>query len=152
MRPILDPTVFASSNRTMLRSLLMFAGLLFTTSANTVAVSDCGADPILKITDLSFSPSAPIAGQNGTLSTHYDVPYEISAGTAKYTCTLNGFPVLSDTYDLCTQTVCPVVVGHHDDTSESPIPDVKGTIVCKIKWETEAADELLCIQTKFQLA
>jgi hypothetical protein len=137
----------------MIRSLLFLSGLLtaFTTAANTVAVSDCGVHPILKITDLSFSPTAPIPGQNGTLFTHYEVPYEITAGVAKYTCTLNGFPVLSDTYDLCTQTKCPLTVGHHDDTSESAIPDVKGTIVCKIKWETEKAEELLCIQTKFLL-
>jgi len=131
---------------------LLSALLVVLTNANTVAVSNCGAKPILTITDLSFSPTDPIPGQNGTLFTHYEVPYEITAGVAKYTCTLNGFPVLSDTYDLCTQTKCPITAGHHDDTSESAIPDVKGTIVCKIKWETTTAEELLCIQTKFVLA
>lgn len=136
----------------MLRSLLCLSGLLLGLAANTVAVSDCGTNPILKITDLSFSPTEPIPGQNGTLFTHYDVPYEITGGVAKYTCTLNGFPVLSDTYDLCTQTACPVKAGHHDDTSESAIPDVTGTIVCKIKWETVTAEPLLCVQTKFVLA
>jgi hypothetical protein len=135
----------------MFRSLLLLSGLLFI-AANTVTVSDCGVNPILKITDLSFSPTVPVAGQNGTLFTHYDVPYEITGGIVKYTCTLNGFPVVSDTKDLCTETACPIVVGHHDDTSESAIPDVKGTIVCKIKWETVKAEELLCIQTKFQLS
>ena len=137
----------------MLRTLLLFAtAVAAAVAANTVAVSDCGVQPILKITDLSFLPLVPVAGQNGTLSTHYDVPYEITAGIARYTCTLNGFPVLSESQDLCTQTACPIVAGHHDDTSESAIPDVTGTIVCKIKWETAAAEELLCIQTKFQLA
>ena len=131
---------------------LLSALLVVLANANTVAVSDCGTTPLLTITDLSFSPTAPIPGQNGTLFTHYEVPSEITAGVAKYTCTLNGFPVLSDTYDLCTQTKCPITVGHHDDTSESAIPDVKGTIVCKIKWETTTAEELLCIQTKFLLA
>lgn len=131
---------------------LLSALLVVLTNANTVAVSDCGVNPILTTTDLSFSPTAPIPGQNGTLFTHYDAPYDITAGVAKYTCTLNGFPVLSDTYDLCTQTKCPITAGHHDDTSESAIPDVKGTIVCKIKWETTTAEELLCIQTKFLLA
>ena len=135
----------------MFRSLLLLSGLLLA-ATNTVTVSDCGVNPILKITDLAFLPTVPVAGQNGTLFTHYDVPYEITGGIAKYTCTLNGFPVLSDTKDLCTETACPIVAGHHDDTSESPIPDVKGTIVCKIKWETTKAEELLCIQTKFQLA
>ena len=134
----------------MLRSLLWLSGLLMGLAANTVTVSDCGTNPILKITDLSFSPLEPIPGQNGTLFTHYDVPYEITGGVAKYTCTLNGFPVLSDTYDLCTQTACPIKAGHHDDVSESAIPEVKGTIVCKIKWETD--EQLLCIQTKFILA
>ena len=136
----------------MLRSLLYLISLLATVAANSVLVSDCGTHPILTITELSFSPTAPIPGQNGTLFTHYEVPSEITAGVVKYTCTLNGFPVVSETYNLCTQTACPITAGHHDDTSESAIPDVAGTIVCKIKWETEAAEELLCIQTKFLLA
>ena len=136
----------------MLRSLLYLISLLATVAANSVLVSDCGTHPILTITDLSFSPTAPIPGQNGTLFAHYEVPSEITAGVAKYTCTLNGFPVVSETYNLCTQTACPITAGHHDDTSESAIPDVAGTIVCKIKWETEAAEELLCIQTRFLLA
>ena len=131
---------------------LLSALFVVLANANTVAVSDCGTNPLLTVTDLSFSPTAPVPGQNGTLFTHYEVPSEITAGVAKYTCTLNGFPVLSDTYDLCTQTKCPIAVGHHDDKSESAIPDVKGTIVCKIKWETEKAEELMCIQTKFLLA
>ena len=138
----------------MVRSLLYLSGLLLGLAANTtntVTVSECGVNPILKITELAFTPTAPIPGQNGTLFTHYDVPYEITAGTAKYTCTLNGLPVLSETYDLCTQTACPITAGHHDDKSESAIPDVAGTIVCKIKWETESAAQLLCIQTKFIL-
>jgi len=135
----------------MFRALLGLVAVVASVT-NTVTVTDCGVKPALKITALSFSPSAPVAGQNGTLSTSYDVPYEITQGVAKYTCTLNGFPVLSDTYDLCTQTACPITVGHHDDTSESAIPDVKGTIVCKIKWTTVAEEELLCIQTKFLLA
>ena len=135
----------------------MFRGIFLILSGvvalynNSVAVTDCNTASILKITALSFSPDAPESGQNGTLSTHYDVPYEITKGTAKYTCTLNGLPVLSETYDLCTQTTCPITVGHHDDTSESAVPTVSGTLSCKIKWEDEAAQSLLCIQTKMVL-
>ena len=138
----------------MMRSLLYLSGLLLglVATTNAVAVSDCGVNPVFKITELSFSPTTPIPGQNGTLFTHYDVPYEITSGVAKYTCTLNGLPVMSETYDLCTQTACPVKAGHHDDKSESAIPEVKGTIVCKIKWETDTSEQLMCIQTKFQLA
>jgi len=135
----------------MLRTLfLLFSGVAAFYN-NSVTVSDCDPTSILKITALSFSPEAPIPGQNGTLSTHYDVPYEITKGVVKYTCTLNGLPVLSETTDLCTQTVCPIVAGHHDDTSESAVPVVGGTLNCKIKWEDEAARPLLCIQTKMLL-
>jgi hypothetical protein len=119
---------------------------------NTVAVSDCNTGSILKITGLSFSPDAPVPGQNGTLFTHYDVPNEITKGTAKYTCTLNGLPVLSETRDLCAETTCPITIGHHDDTSESAVPVVSGTLACKIKWEDEATQPLLCIQTKMVLS
>jgi len=131
----------------------LFLGLLSVAALynNSVAVSDCNTASILKVTALSFNPSEPIPGQNGTLSTHYDVPYEITKGIAKYTCTLNGLPVLSETYDLCTQTACPITAGHHDDTSESAVPIVSGTLSCKIKWEDEAAQPLLCIQTKMVL-
>ena len=137
----------------MFRGLFVFLALSGVAGLynNSVAVTDCNTNSILKITDLSFSPTVPIPGQNGTLSTHYDVPYEITKGIAKYTCTLNGLPVLSETYDLCTQTTCPITPGHHDDTSESAVPVVGGTLVCKIKWEDEAAQPLLCVQTKMLL-
>lgn len=140
-------------SRTMFRALFLVLSCVSgaAAAANSVAVSDCNPASILKITGLSFSPDVPVPGQNGTLSTHYDVPYEITKGVAKYTCTLNGLPVLSETYDLCTQTVCPIAPGHHDDTSESAVPVVGGTLSCKIKWEDEAAQSLLCIQTKMLL-
>jgi hypothetical protein len=135
----------------MLRGLFLILSGVAALYNNSVTVSDCNTNSILKITALSFSPDVPIVGQNGTLSTHYDVPYEITKGVAKYTCTLNGFPALSETYDLCTQTSCPIAAGHRDDTSESAVPSVGGTLVCKIKWEDEAAQSLLCIQTKMLL-
>lgn len=135
----------------MFRSLFLVLSGAIAAYNNSVAVTDCNSASILKVTALSFSPSDPTPGQNGTLSTHYDVPYEITTGIAKYTCTLNGLPVLSETYDLCTQTVCPITAGHHDDTSESAVPAVSGTLSCKIKWEDDAAQSLLCIQTKMVL-
>jgi ML domain len=136
----------------MFRSMLLVLSGVAALYNNTIAVSDCDTASILKITALSFSPDAPIPGQNGTLFTHYDVPYEITKGIAKYTCTLNGIPVLSETHDLCAETACPITIGHHDDTSESAVPVVSGTLTCKIKWEDEAARPLLCIQTKMILS
>ena len=133
------------------RSLLLILSGAFALYNNSVTVSDCNTASVLKVTAVSFSPSDPIPGQNGTLFTHYDVPYEITKGVAKYTCTLNGLPVLSETYDLCTQTTCPITVGHHDDASESAVPAVSGTVSCKIKWDDDAAQPLLCIQTKMVL-
>ena len=91
-----------------IRSLLLVLSGAMALYNNSVAVSDCNTASVLKVTAVSFFPSDPIPGQNGTLFTHYDVPYEITKGVAKYTCTLNGLPVLSESYDLCTQTACPI--------------------------------------------
>jgi len=86
-----------------------------------------------------------------TLYTNYDVPAVITEGSATYSCSLNGIPVMNEVYDLCTQTTCPIDVGHHADVSISTVPTVTGNLVCKIRW-TSGTDDLLCVQTKLFLA
>jgi hypothetical protein len=132
-------------------SLLTSAACVLLAGATTVTVSDCSAGKsVFKIKSLDFTPVNAIPGQNGTLHTLYDVPTLVSGGTSKYSCTLNGLPVYSETFDLCTQTDCPVTAGTHDDYSTSAVPDTSGKLKCIIDWRDTAENQLMCISTVIQ--
>lgn len=135
----------------MIRSLL--ASLAAVACAqNSVSVTNCSPGSEFSVTSLSFSPSVPVRGENGTLTTVYNVPTAVDAGSVKYSCVLNGLPVYSETLDLCSQTACPIVAGSHTDQSISPVPDFTGKLVCTIDWHNTAGNELMCIQMLMKLA
>jgi hypothetical protein len=116
--------------------------------AGQATVSDCaGSSGLFQITGLSITPATPVVGQNETLTVDYTVPIPVSAGSAEYSCVLNGIPIFHQTSDLCTQTACPIVAGVHHDVTESPVPDFSGKLACTIHWKDLSAKELLCIQT-----
>ena len=133
--------------RTLLFSILAVTGF----TADSITASDCGVAPVFGITSLSILPAIPVVGQNATLFSDYQVPAEVSGGTAKYACSYNGIPVMSESYDLCTQTTCPIGVGTHSDKSIVAVPDIKGSLICTIKWADLAGKELMCIKTKIQI-
>jgi len=112
------------------------------------SVTDCDTASLFKIHNLTLSPEKPVGGQNATLYSTYEVPTQVDAGTASYSCTLNGIPVLNQNHDICTQTTCPITVGVHNDISETQTPVVSGSLLCKIKWKDVNNNPLLCIQTK----
>jgi hypothetical protein len=119
---------------------------------NSVVVKDCSIDgSAFTIEKLSFDPPQPVPGQNGTLTTVYTVPSAIDGGQAHYSCSLNGLPVYDETFDLCSQTDCPVAVGEHTDTSVSAVPSTSGKVDCKISWTDMASQPLMCIQMIFKL-
>jgi hypothetical protein len=125
----------------------------FAAALATVGLKDCSSGTsVFTIKSLSFSPDAPIGGQNGTLHTIYEVPNMVSAGNTRYSCSLNGLPVYDESFDLCSQTACPINIGTHDDYSTSEVPDVSGKVVCKIEWTDTAGAKLLCIQTTMTLS
>lgn len=54
--------------------------------------------------------------------------------------------------DLCSQTVCPITAGMHNDKSISPVPDATGKVACTIQWYDGATkSELLCIGMTLKL-
>jgi hypothetical protein len=119
----------------------------------SVTVKDCSSGTsVFRVVALSFAPDAPVGGQNGTLHSVYDVPAEYTAGTARYSCSINGLPVYDESFDICTQTTCPIVVGTHDDYSTSEVPSVSGRVSCKIEWTDLGDKQLLCIQTIMTLS
>jgi hypothetical protein len=130
-----------------MRSLL-FLTLATLCAGQSIVVSDCSAGASeFEVLSVSFSPTVPVAGENGTLHTIYDVPVTVSEGSASYSCMLNGLPVYNEKYDLCTQTSCPITAGSHDDYSISEVPSISGKLKCTIHWQDKAGTLLLCIDT-----
>jgi hypothetical protein len=127
-----------------LRSALFLVSIfnVFAVSAVAPTVANCDPTSLFQIDSLSLTPN----GANSTLKMSYDVPAEITDGVAKYSCTLNGIPVLSESKPLCQDLKCPITVGHHEDVSDSANPTVTGTLVCTIKWQSLASESLLCIK------
>ena len=127
-----------------LRSVLFLVSIfnVFAVSAVAPTVANCDPTSLFQIDYLSLTPN----GANSTLKMSYDVPAEITDGVAKYSCTLNGIPVLSESKPLCQDLKCPITVGHHEDVSDSANPTVTGTLVCTIKWQSLASESLLCIK------
>jgi hypothetical protein len=137
----------------MLRTVLFAVFAAKALDAQAVQVKDCSAGASeFAVRSLTFTPDPAIRGQNGTLESVYEVPVTVDAGTARYSCSLNGLPVFDQTDDLCTQTACPILAGLHNDFSISPVPDTAGKVSCKIDWRDMDGNQLLCIQMILQLA
>jgi len=83
---------------------------------------------------------------NSTLAVAYTVPTPVQDGTATFVCTLNGFPVINEQTPLCQETVCPIEVGFHNDTSSFQTGLASGTLSCSIKWLATDASVLRCIK------
>ena len=103
-------------------------------------VVNCEPSSLFHIDSLSLTP----LGLNSTLNMTYTVPTEITDGVVKYSCTLNGIPVLSESKPLCDDLQCPISVGQHETSTTSVTPTVKGTLACTIKWISTTT--LLCIK------
>jgi hypothetical protein len=130
----------------MLRSLLLSAIAVF----GTVTVKDCSsATAGFQLRTLEFTPSNPLPGENGTLRMVYHAPEVVAGGTVDYKCTLNGFPVLQESSDLCTATTCPITVGEHEQRGTVPTPDTKGSLACSLTWYSTDKKELLCAKTTY---
>ena len=125
----------------LLRFTLLLASI-FSVSFASPTVANCDTTSLFHIDSLTLTPN----GANSTLNIAYDVPTEIADGLVKYSCTLNGIPVISETKPLCEEQKCPITVGHHEDVSDSATPTVTGTLVCTIKWQSLASEPLLCIK------
>lgn len=112
-------------------------------------ITDCSSSSSkFHIQSLAFYPDPPTKNQNATITVIYDAPVAIdNGGKVDYSITLNGLPVYSESTELCTQTVCPINVGIHNETSVFLWPDVSGKVVAKTIWKDSSGAELLCFQT-----
>jgi hypothetical protein len=127
----------------MFHSLWLTLFSLATFAAPIVKVCDDAA--VFKVESLTFTPANPIPGDSGSLVSVFNVPYQIDSGKSTYSCSLNGVPVWLETYDLCTQTECPIMVGSHTSIGSAPIPDIVGKLDCKIRW-SYGDTTLMCVE------
>jgi len=133
--------LYVVNSRMLLPLTLLFASIFSVFSASPT-VANCDTNSLFHIDSLSLTPN----GANSTLKIAYDASTEITDGVVKYSCTLNGIPVVSETKPLCQELKCPIGIGHHEDVSDSANPTVTGTLVCTIKWQSPTSEPLLCIR------
>lgn len=127
--------------------------LAYAAAQNSVTVANCNTNSLFTLTDISVTPTIPVANENITLHTVYSVPAEVSEGVAIYSCTFNGIPFSPTVDDLCTQTTCPITVGTHNEYSSVTVPQIGGKIVCDMKWmDVDQSVSFLCLRTTLRLS
>ena len=126
----------------MFQILLAALTLLFVTSQPVA--TNCDTNSVFHIDQISVAYELPPI--NSTLTVAYTVPELIEDGSAKFTCTLNGIPVLNQQTPLCQDTTCPIVAGFHNDSNPFETALTSGTLSCTTKWLTLDGSVLRCIK------
>ena len=126
----------------MFKALLATLTLLSITSQPIA--TNCDTNSVFKVDQISIEYEAPPV--NSTLTVAYTVPEAIQDGTAKFTCTLNGIPVLNEQKPLCQDTMCPIAAGFHNDSNPFETALTSGTLSCTTKWLASDGSVLRCIK------
>ena len=126
----------------MFKALLL--AVLATLSVAQPVATNCNTGSVFKVDQIAVEYQAPPI--NSTLIVSYTVPSVIEDGLATYTCTLNGFPVINEQVPLCQETVCPIEVGFHNDSSSFQTGLASGTLSCNLKWLAPDSSVLRCIK------
>lgn len=131
---------------------LLSSMVCYQTDAKIVDCSN-GAS-LLKITELGLSPDPPVRGKQVDMIVKFDNPgSEITEGSVTTSISLNYIPFRPSTEALCTSTICPLVPGPNDRSTNSVWPDsVSGIVSSKIEWKGLDGSELLCIQINSKVA
>jgi hypothetical protein len=116
-------------------------------------IRDCDTSSIFRPTQLSISPDPPISGSPVKLTLIFDnTGDEITSGAVTTTVSLNGMPLSPTTVALCKNTLCPIVSGSNDRSTEMTFPSVSGNIKSKVVWTGPKGESLLCIDTSLKIA
>jgi hypothetical protein len=126
----------------MFKALVAALTLLFVTSQPIA--TNCDTNSVFKVEQISIEYKAPPI--NSTLTVAYTVPEQIVNGVAKFTCTLNGIPVLNEQKPLCQDTTCPIAIGFHNDSNPFETGITAGTLSCTTKWLASDSSILRCIK------
>lgn len=108
-------------------------------------------DSIATNLNITIDPENVKPGQQYTITSEFDLPYEITTGSAKYVGKMDGFTVLNDNYDLCSVTTCPLIAGHNRIVSTDELPDLPaGVFELKVNWLTSQNKNILCTDFTFK--
>lgn len=113
------------------------------------SISDCGTDPLFKITSQSFIPDSPKTGDNTTWSISFTVPdcLYVTNVTSVNSGLINGFLPIDTSYtNMCDQVGCPAEAGDYTITNWQIWPDgLAGTkVALTSQWVDQYNNELLC--------
>ena len=127
---------------------------LFTLFASSFAsIKDCDPSSVFRPTQLAITPDPPIPGQSIKLTLIFNNQgKEITDGTATTTLSVNFLPFSPTTVPLCQNTMCPIVSGSNDRSTETTFPDVTGIIKSRVTWTGTEGESLLCIDTSFKIS
>jgi ML domain len=126
----------------MFKALVTALTLLSVTSQPIA--TNCDTNSVFKVEQIYIEYEAPPV--NSTLTVAYTVPEQIEDGLAKFTCTLNGIPILNEQKPLCQDTTCPITVGFHNDSNPFETALTSGTLSCTTKWLAADSSVLRCIK------
>ena len=123
---------------------ILLAALTSLFVASQPVATNCDTKSVFQIDQISVQYEVPPI--NSTLTVAYTVPELIEDGSAKFSCTLNGIPVLNQQTPLCQDTVCPIVAGFHNDSNSFETALTSGTLSCTTKWLALDGSVLRCIK------
>lgn len=113
-------------------------------------VKDCSPDTaIAKVIDAGVYPMSPSPGDTAFMWVNYDLPEDVTSGTATYKYTLNYIPFSPIVVPLCDQTVCPLTVGVHNMTGNTTYPDVSGRLEVQVDWKDSVGRSIWCVKTVY---
>ena len=128
---------------------LLISFVAFATTSATML--DCNTTSVFRPLTLGLRPDPPVAGQPVHMTVEFNNPGpDVAEGVVSTSVTLNFVPFTPTVESLCQNTLCPLVTGFNDRSTQSTWPaDVKGKVVTKSVWATLEGDTLLCVQTSF---
>ncbi|KAK9849124.1 hypothetical protein WJX84_009227 [Apatococcus fuscideae] len=121
-------------------------------SAHAVNWKECGEGKT-KISSVTLTPDPPVAGSMADFGIKGDSGIDVSAGTLSLAVAFMGFPIWSETKDLCERTQCPVKKGPVELAVQEYLPPLTppGAYNITITAQTTANVQLLCLQVDFQI-
>ncbi|KAK9827503.1 hypothetical protein WJX74_006299 [Apatococcus lobatus] len=132
-----------------------FTGLLLLSllcSAFAFHWKECGEGQT-HITSVSLQPDPPVAGSPADFGIKGESGVEVDEGTMSLAVAFMGFPIWSQTFDLCDRTSCPVKKGPVELAVQEYLPPITppGAYNVTITAQNTANVQLLCLQIDFEI-
>ncbi|XP_057950212.1 uncharacterized protein LOC131145105 [Malania oleifera] len=134
---------------------VFFSLCLLVTYAQAEDVNYCNkkAEYDVKVSGVDITPHPVARGQPATFSISASTGEEISGGKLFLDVSYFGFPVHSETHDLCQETSCPILAGNFviSHTQELPGFAPPGSYTLTLRMEDGNKHQLTCIVFDFSI-